>query len=213
VVDATAPVDETPAAEVAVETAGGCTARAGGRDRRPREGGRERRLEHGGEAGYLLTLAEREEKQGDTDGAARIKRIAQELLGEAATEAEEVGTPENTAQLEAEAEAAATAIVVVDPFYYAAVTGDLAKRAVALAKASGVADPDPQLDTLISLAKSAGGRCEHDLVARRRRRPRRSRPRPSTRSPTRCSSARPTTSSRRSPRRSARSSAPTPWTR
>jgi hypothetical protein len=116
------------------------------------------------EAGYLLTLAEREEKEGDTDGAARIKRIAQTLLGEAATEADEVGTPENTAQLEAEAEAAASAVVVVDGFYYAAVTGDLAKRAVALAKAAGTGDPDPQLDTLISLAKSAGGRCEHDLV-------------------------------------------------
>lgn len=118
------------------------------------------------EAGYLLTLAEREEKEGDTEGAARIKRIAQELLGEAATEAEEVGTPENAAQLEAEAEAAdADVVVVVDPFYYSAVTGDLAKRALTLAKAGGTApEPDPQLDTLIGLAKAAGGRCEHDIT-------------------------------------------------
>lgn len=68
----------------------------------------------------------------------------------------------------AEVEVPSTAFEALLPMYYTTVAGDLAKRAITLAKSFATtlsSDAwDPQLDTLISLAKSAGGRCDHDLV-------------------------------------------------
>lgn len=119
---------------------------------------------------YALSIvnraAEEEAEEGDTAGADALRAIAASLVTAIGVEAAEVGSPADVAETEAEEAAAPIPVVIVDPFYYAAVTGDLAKRAVALAKAGGtVADPSPELDTLITLAKAAGGRCEHDIAA------------------------------------------------
>jgi len=98
------------------------------------------------------------------------------------TESAEVGTPDDVAQ--AEAEKPIEVVVVAEyPMYYAAVKGDLAKRALELAKAAGKPAEDAELDAFIAIAKAAGGRCEHDLAkAAAEPRSRRSTPRSSRRS-------------------------------
>jgi hypothetical protein len=89
-------------------------------------------------AAWLLQIADREAEQGDADTANRLKAIAQQILAEASTEAEEVGTPEDTA--ESEVEEPIPVVVVGEVIEYAAGKGDdLAK----------VTEPDP------TLAKSA----------------------------------------------------------
>lgn len=109
----------------------------------------------------ITRLIEQEAGEGEAGQVADLRAALEAMQRFTAAETAEVGTPEDLAEAEEEKP---VAVVVVNDMYYAAVTGDLAKRALELRKAGGEPAPQPDLDQLVTLALAAGGRCGHEAA-------------------------------------------------
>lgn len=110
-------------------------------------------------AHYIIESINRliEEEAGEGDQVASLKAALASMQAFEAAENDEVGTPEDVAAEEAEKP---IPVVIVEPMYYAAVIGDLAKAAISRADAiakGGEYSPGPFVNDLIKAAIAAGG--------------------------------------------------------
>ncbi|HLA65021.1 MAG TPA: hypothetical protein VK600_00400 [Candidatus Saccharimonadales bacterium] len=105
----------------------------------------------------IARLIETEGEEGDSEGVTQLKTALTAMQAFSASEADELGTPEDTAAAEAEEPIP----VVVVGMAYASVIGDLAKQAMALKKGSTPDQAAQQRNqALHDMSHNAGAECE-----------------------------------------------------